>query len=223
MNSITTDQVRDALLFLSALILSIAVHEFGHALVATKLGDPLPRQQGRLTLSPMRHVDPIGTIVFPLIMFFGNWGLLGWGKPVETNPSAYTRRFSRATGNVLVSVAGPLMNLLMATLVSLIVIVACRAGVMPDHLAVEVFRYLIKLNLFLMFFNMLPIPPLDGGSLLAWVLPRSLQHIVEFLNRWGFLILLGLMIVPKVMTVVFTPANWFIGQWQLMLFGIAFR
>jgi Zn-dependent protease len=219
---LSIDNVREALLFLCALILSISVHEFGHAWIATKLGDPLPRAQGRLTLSPMRHVDPIGTIVFPLIMFFTHVPLLGWGRPVETNPAAYTRRFSVATGHLFVAIAGPLMNLAMATVVSLLVIVGARAGVLPESLFPDVFRHLIQLNLFLMFFNLLPIPPLDGGAVLAWVLPRSQQYLVDFLNRWGFLILLGMMMVRPVMIVIFTPAQALIGQWARVLFGIAY-
>lgn len=209
---ISTDQLQGAILFLIALVLSITVHEFGHAWIATKLGDPLPKQQGRLTLSPLSHTDPIGTLVFPLIIYFTGAPLLGWGKPVQTNPLAYTRRFSRATGNLFVSVAGPAMNLVMAIVVSAIAIAGARVGLLSETMVVGLMRYLVALNLTLMFFNLLPIPPLDGGAVLAWVLPRSMQHIVETLGRWGFLILIGLMLSGLVAYVMY-PASVMISVW----------
>jgi Zn-dependent protease len=192
--NITLDDVRNALLFLIALVLSISVHEFGHAWVATKLGDPLPRAQGRLTLSPLKHADPIGTLLVPLLMLKSPIPLLGWGRPVQTNPLNYTRRFSRATGQMLVAIAGPTMNLLLALVVSLVLVVGARLGFMSRDLVVTLFGRVVALNLSLMFFNLLPIPPLDGGAVLGWILPRSMQHIVDLLSRWGFLVLLGLLL-----------------------------
>ncbi len=206
------ENVREGILFLIALVLSITVHEFGHAWVATKLGDPLPRAQGRLTLSPTKHIDFIGTIIFPLIMVFTNVPLLGWGRPVETNPLNYTRRFSRSTGHMLVAVAGPGMNLLMALVVSLLIVAASRAGVISEGLVQPLVVHLVLLNLSLMFFNLLPIPPLDGGAVLAWVLPRSMQNIVDFLARWGFMILLGLMLTGLLSFLMF-PARVVQGLW----------
>ena len=221
MPDITIDKVREALLFLIALILSISVHEFGHAFVATRLGDPLPRAQGRLTLSPRAHIDPIGTIAFPLLMFFTGVPLLGWGRPVETNPATYTRRFSPAFGHLLVSLAGPFMNLLMDTVVSAGVVVAGHAHVLSAEGFAQVFHLLIGLNLFLMFFNLLPIPPLDGGAILAWALPRSLQYIVHFLSRWGFLLLFGLMMVPSVFRPLMLPGAILTDRWASTLVRLA--
>lgn len=210
------DKVQYAILFLIALILSITVHEFGHAWVATKLGDPVPKAQGRVTLSPVRHIDPVGTILFPLLMVFTGVPLLGWGRPVETNPLNYTRRVSRATGHMLVAIAGPGMNLVMAVLVSAIVIAGARADLLSFATAVGLIRHLVVLNLSLMFFNLLPIPPLDGGAVLAWFLPRSLQHIVDFLARWGFMILLGLMISGLLGRLMY-PAYAMIALWTDLL------
>jgi Zn-dependent protease len=209
------DLVQDALLYLIALILSIAVHEFGHAFVATRLGDPLPRAQGRLTLSPLRHIDPIGTVVFPLLMYFFHIPLLGWGRPVETNPSNYTRRLSRRAGEAIVAVSGPLMNLLMAAAVSLLVIALGRFGLIDRRIAVTLLQHLVRLNLTLMFFNLLPIPPLDGGAVLAWVLPRSMQGLIDFLSRWGFLILLGLTMIPTVLGFLLIPVQVLWNYWGL--------
>jgi Zn-dependent protease len=214
------DQMGGAILFLIALVISIAVHEFGHAWAANRLGDSLPRAQGRLTLSPIRHIDPIGTLVFPLIMYFTNVPLLGWGRPVQTNPLSYTRRFSRSTGSMLVAVAGPAMNLFLAALVSVIIIVGAWAGVMGLEMAGTLVRYLVHLNLGLLFFNLLPIPPLDGGAVLAWFLPRSLQGLIDFLNRWGFLLLLGLLFMGG-LNYLMLPARIVVRHWEAALWGVA--
>jgi Zn-dependent protease len=205
--NISLDQVREALLFLIALILSISVHEFGHAWIATRLGDPLPRAQGRLTLSPVKHVDPIGTLLFPVLMYLFHVPLFGWGRPVQTNPLNYTRRLSRSTGQMLVALAGPMMNLLMALVVSVLVVILARVGLMSRDMVITLLQHLVFLNLTLMFFNLLPIPPLDGGSVLAWVLPRSQQYLVDALSRWGFLILLGLTMVPVVLGKLMYPVQ----------------
>ncbi len=194
--SITPEQVRQAVLFLIAFVLSTAVHEFGHAWVATKLGDSLPRAQGRLTLSPLAHIDPVGTLLMPLLMQLSSAPLLGWGKPVFTNPLNFTRRFSIPTGRMLVAIAGPLMNLALAAAVSLLVILGSRVGVMSGEIAIGLVDHLVRLNLFLMFFNLLPIPPLDGGSILAWVLPRAWGRAIDFLGRWGFMILFLVVMSP---------------------------
>lgn len=217
----TADQMKELILFLIALVLSIGVHEFGHAWVATKLGDPLPRSQGRLTLNPVKHTDPIGTLLFPTLMHLFHLPLLGWGRPVETNPMNYTRRIRRATGSMLVAIAGPLMNLAMALLVSLLIVVGMRTGIMGADLANKLFTLLVVLNLFLMFFNLLPIPPLDGGEVLAWVLPRNLQFVVDFLSRWGFLLLLGMAMLPGVMSVLMTPVTILASYWRDALIGAA--
>lgn len=189
------DQVQRAILYLIAFILSVAVHEFGHAWMANRLGDPTPRLQGRLTLSPLRHADPIGTIVMPLIMVFTAAPLFAWGRPVQYNPAALTRRLSMRTGQMLVAIAGPAMNLLTALAISLVIVAAGWLGA-PGRLIEALFRYLVQLNIALMIFNLLPIPPLDGGSVLAWALPRSLQHVVDFLARYGTMILIFLVLSP---------------------------
>jgi Zn-dependent protease len=195
--NIGIDQVQQAILYLIALILCIAAHEFGHAWVATRLGDPTPRLQGRLTLAPQHHIDPIGTLLMPLLMAFTSAPLLAWGRPVQINPVAFTRRFSMSTGRMLVAIAGPAMNLVMALVVSVVIIIAAHLHA-PDHLLNGIFHYLVRLNISLMIFNLIPIPPLDGGSVLAWVLPRSMHHVVDFLARYGGIILLLLVLAPSI-------------------------
>lgn len=190
------DQIRSAILYLIAFILCIAAHEFGHAWVATRLGDPTPRLQGRLTLAPQHHIDPIGTLLMPLIMAFTAAPLLAWGRPVQINPVAFTRRVTMSTGRMLVAIAGPAMNLIMAVVVSIGIVGAARLGA-SDHMLGGVFHYLVELNISLMIFNLLPIPPLDGGSVLAWLLPRSMHGAVDFLARYGWTILLLLVLAPS--------------------------
>jgi Zn-dependent protease len=223
--NLSPDVMREIILSVIALVLSVCVHEFGHAWAASRLGDPLPKSQGRLTLNPLQHIDPIGTLLFPIIMMSAGSGMFGWGRPVQTNPSNYTRRLTRPTGSLLVSIAGPGMNLLMALLISSIIVVGVRTGVMGADLADGLISYLVRLNLLLMFFNLLPIPPLDGGAVLAWALPRSMQGAVDVLNRWGFLILLGLLVIPiggaPVLSWVMRPAYAAIHLWTSVLVGAA--
>ncbi|HEY0709670.1 MAG TPA: site-2 protease family protein [Polyangia bacterium] len=217
---LSVDAWREAILFIIALVLSVGVHEFGHAWVASRLGDPLPAAQGRLTLNPLRHLDPIGTVLLPFMMVMAAGTPIGWGKPVQTNPSSYSRRWSRPTASLFVALSGPLMNLLMATLVSVIIIAGAKAGFVQADLADGLIRYLVQLNLVLLFFNLLPIPPLDGGDLLAWVLPRSMQGVIEFLSRWGFFILIGLMLTGA-LSWLMGPAYAMIRLWVSVLRGAA--
>src|SRR4029079_7772200 len=157
---ISADQVRVALLSLIALIVSVSVHEYGHALIADKLGDRVPRLQGRLTLSPAAHIDPLGTILLPLIAgLMPGYPLMAWGKPVQTNPANYTRRFSTRTGSMLVSAAGPAMNLVLAVVSSIVIVMLTRAGVLSATLQHALIGYIVVLNFVLLFFNLIPLGP----------------------------------------------------------------
>jgi Zn-dependent protease len=215
---ISADQVRVALLSLIAFIVSVAVHEFGHAFVADRLGDRLPRLQGRLTLSPMAHIDPIGTILIPLVgaLAPGGFPLIAWGKPVQTNPADYTRRFSQRTGHMLVSLAGPAMNLVLAFLVSVVFVALGKAGVLSPTLASALLRYLLALNIALMFFNLIPLPPLDGASVLAGILPESMQPVIRAIERYG-IFLLFLLFVSGALRILMIPAARLTDAWALAL------
>ncbi len=195
---VSNEQVRQALLSVAAFVLSVSFHEFGHAFVADKLGDGLPRAQGRVTLSPLRHIDPLGTIVVPLLATFASGvPFIAWGKPVQTNPDAMTRRFPRVVNNLMVSLAGPLMNLLLAVLISVALLGLAKTGHVSRDLAAQIVKFMVVLNISLMFFNLLPIPPLDGGALLAAVLPPRLRHVLlPPLQRYGMLILIILFVTP---------------------------
>jgi Zn-dependent protease len=214
---ISADQFKRALLSLIAFIVSVSVHEFGHAWTANKLGDGTPKAQGRLTLSPMAHIDLVGTILMPLIgALVPGVPMLAWGKPVQTNPMNYTRKLRARTGHMLVALAGPAMNLIMAVLVSVVFIALAKAGVLSARMAVDIIRYLLVLNLVLLFFNLIPLPPLDGGAVLAGVLPDSLQVIPQTLQRYGFILFLVLLI-SGFMESIMRPAYDLAGAWGAAL------
>jgi Zn-dependent protease len=193
----TPEKLRDGLIYLVALILSICVHEFGHAFVADKLGDRLPRSQGRVTLNPLAHIDPVGTLLLPIVAVFSGPAIgqyiLGWGKPVQISlsPRDITRKISIRTAHALVANAGPMMNILFGLLLSGVFFLLLR---FPGHdnLALGVLG-VIQMNIGLCLFNLLPIPPLDGGAILARFVPRRMDHLLDGLNRYGFIILLGLL------------------------------
>jgi len=217
---ISNDDVQRALLSLIAFVLSVTVHEFGHAWMATRLGDQLPRSQGRLTLSPLAHIDPIGTIVLPLFMAFSPGGMgFAWGKPVQINPKALGQgRLSQRAAHALVALAGPTMNFLFAVLVSVVLIVVCQFARLPESLIRSVIRLGVLLNITLLVFNLLPIPPLDGASLLALVWPARYYTAFLTFQRWGFLLLLLLVLTPA-LAVLMTPAELLASAWVRLLVG----
>ncbi|MBS3872865.1 MAG: site-2 protease family protein [Firmicutes bacterium] len=167
---------------LPALLLALTVHEFAHAYVSHRLGDPTPKWQGRLTLNPIAHIDPVG---FLMIMFFR----FGWGKAVEIDPKYYR---NRRQGMVLVSVAGPAANIVTAfvLVVAHILVMILNPAQMGGFVG-ELLSTAISLNIFLAVFNLLPIPPLDGSKILAGLLPGKYSYRFQsFTNQWGMLLLL---------------------------------
>jgi Zn-dependent protease len=167
------------------LAVSITVHEFGHASVAYALGDPTPKRLGRVSLNPIRHLDPLGTF---MILF----GPIGWGKPVVWNPGNIVKTNIRIA-LIAVSLAGIAMNLLLAT----ILYHAVESG--PWDLSRDAVRLLgsmVSLNIALAAFNILPIPPLDGYNFWIGVLPPALARFLWPLNQYGFLILIILIMAP---------------------------
>jgi Zn-dependent protease len=219
---ITADHVRVALFYLAAFVVSIAVHEFGHAFVADRLGDRIPRLQGRLTLSPMAHIDPIGTLAIPLVAALipsGGFPMIAWGKPVQTNPRNYTRRLATMTGSMLVAAAGPLMNLLLAVLVSIVIVVLGKAHVLSLEFMDGLFAYLVALNIRLMFFNLIPLGPLDGAAVMAGLLPPSMSRINELNRKYGMLVLLVLFFTPG-LGLLMRPVSDLTKAWGHLLAGM---
>jgi Zn-dependent protease len=173
---------------LPAILVALSLHEFGHAAMSTKLGDPTPRAQGRLTLNPLAHLDPMGTIfiIATVIMGFG----FGWGKPVMTNP-AYYRNYRQ--GNILVSAAGPAMNLCQAMLALGVCYLLFLGNVSLGIYMKALLATYIMINIVLMIFNLIPIPPLDGSGILAMLLPWEQQKAYQRFAPYGLLVLMGLM------------------------------
>lgn len=198
------DFIRRVAVLMPALLFSLSVHEFAHAWTATRLGDATPRRQGRLTLSPLAHLDVMGSIVLPLILLAGSGGgvFFGWAKPVQFNPSAFSRRLSMRQGSALTAVAGPLSNVALAFLALLALrwwasagdmgSVAARGGAGFSSFGLELVVGLIELNILLAVFNLLPLPPLDGG----YLLPRSLDSVRAVLERYSLVIFLALFFIP---------------------------
>jgi len=183
----TVDDLRWGLVELILLVISIGLHEFGHAWVADLRGDPLPRAQGRVTLDPFAHADPIGTILIPAIGIFGllPFGLIGWGKPVQVllgNPR------TRVKDDILITLAGPAMNLLQCLAFALIGLALSETGHLVSNTR-RVIEFGILLNASLMVFNLVPMPPLDGSRLLRHAVGMTEQTFLT-LARWSPLILI---------------------------------
>ncbi|GAB4462029.1 MAG: site-2 protease family protein [Armatimonadaceae bacterium] len=180
-------------LLLLAVVIATTVHEFGHAWMADRLGDPLPREEGRVRLSPFAHIDPNGFLMLMVTMLIGF--PLGWGKPVRTNPEKYRCGMRKGIG--LVAAAGPAMNLLTAVLLAPLARFVLGGGIGRDETALWVFLTLaivMLVNLSLFCFNLVPVHPLDGSHITASLLPESLaKPYRDFMKNYGFYVLLLLM------------------------------
>ncbi len=169
-----------------ALLIGFAFHEYAHAWVADRLGDPTPRSQGRLTLNPFVHLDLFGTLMALLYRF-------GWAKPVMTNPQYY--RGDKRRGQIMVSLAGSIMNLFMAFLAMLLWVLTMLwfQGSEWSGIISLVFQSTVLMNLGLGIFNLLPIPPLDGFGVLRGLLPEQFDPQLEMLEQYGMIILIVLL------------------------------
>ena len=195
--------VLDIVLSLVAALLAIVFHEYAHGYVASRLGDPTARERGRLTLNPLAHIDPIGTVLLPLLLALFRLPVFGWAKPVPINPSYFRNPFR---GMLFVAIAGPITNLSMALVATGVGRLALTA-VSPEfllqktflsnltHAAFFLLGYFVIVNVVLAVFNMIPIPPLDGSRVLAYLLPPSGRQFMLFLEQYGFLILLALILL----------------------------
>jgi len=183
---------RIAILALPVLF-AITVHEVAHGWVAKQLGDPTAMMMGRLTLNPLKHIDPIGTVVVPILLAMMGGFLFGWAKPV---PVTWENLKKPKRDMALVAVAGPVANLLMALIWALIMKVGYSIGGTLDWLAVPLIamgQAGILINILLMILNLLPLPPLDGGRIVASFLPGPMAWKFNQIEPYGFFILLGLL------------------------------
>jgi len=178
----------EMIFFVIVLLLSVIIHEYSHGIVAYAQGDPTAKFAGRLTLNPIPHIDLLGTIVIPLLLVLTKAGfLIGWAKPVPYNPyNLKNQRF----GPALVGAAGPASNFLLALIFSIIIFF------IPEQIDnLKIFLgIIVYVNVVLGVFNLFPIPPLDGSKVLFSLLPSSLINFQYFLERFGFLILIALIL-----------------------------
>jgi Zn-dependent protease len=196
------------------LLFSLTVHEMAHAWSADRLGDPTARLLGRVSLNPLVHADPIGTILFPLIAMVSGAPLLGWAKPVPVN-IRYLRHPRR--DYVLVAAAGPASNLVLALGAALVLAAMPVSPQTLDQPTISVplaaiLSQLIRLNVLLAVFNMIPIPPLDGGNVLAGLLPPNLAEIFNKVRPYGFVLLYALILSGGFEMIVLPPYR-FILSW----------
>jgi Zn-dependent protease len=197
------------------LLFSLTVHEAAHALTADRLGDPTARLLGRVSLNPAVHIDPIGTIVFPLIAIITSLPVLGWAKPVPVNVTRLRGHWKRKY--MLIAVAGPASNLVLAVIASILLHVIPVSGRLAEAALGPlgaVLREAVYLNVLLAVFNMVPVPPLDGGNVLAGVLRGPVADVYDRLRPYGFIILYGLMFTG-ILTMIILPPAQFLLSWLL--------
>jgi Zn-dependent protease len=188
---------------LGIILVALSVHEAAHAWSADRLGDPTARLLGRVTLNPIKHIDPIGTVLMPALMIATGLPILGWAKPVPVNISrlGHPRR-----DFMIVAAAGPLSNIAQA-LVAAVVVRALFFGGADMGLWPAILLRFMYLNLILAFFNLIPVPPLDGGNVLAGLLPRPAAAVFERIRPFGFLVLYALIFTDVLFALILPPTD----------------
>lgn len=208
------------------LLFSLSFHEAAHAWMASRLGDQTARREGRVSLNPLVHIDPIGTLLFPLLQIFGGIAMLGWAKPTPYEPRNFDRRYTLRQGHVLVAAAGPVSNILLAIVFTVALFAIVRFGLAENpqhHPLVMVVAVAVPMNVGLAIFNLVPIPPLDGSKAASYGLPSPLSDRYDsVMEPYGFMILLACMLPIlggySLIGLVLSPfRNWF----TTMLFRLA--
>jgi len=187
------------LILILILLFSVVIHEVSHGLIADYLGDPTARYAGRLTLNPINHLDPIGSIILPFVLFLsGSSILIGWAKPVPINPYNFK---DQKYGSAKVALAGPLANIIIAIVFALLIRISVSFA--PFSL-ISIFGFIVQINLILAIFNLLPIPPLDGSHILFAFFPRLEEKARLFFAQWGIvlLILFIFLVFPLIFPIV---------------------
>ncbi|MBA3464416.1 MAG: site-2 protease family protein [Deltaproteobacteria bacterium] len=224
--NLSPEQLRWVFVYVITLIMSVALHEWGHAFMADKLGDDTPRRQGRVTLNPVVHADPIGTLALPLISALlsagtGRMGGFGWGRPVQWNPARINRKWRMYTAIILVSIAGPMMNFLLGTLLVLTNVILNTQGVLETTSPMQqVIFFAASINFTLFFFNLVPVPPLDGGHVAEALTPYKHRKKWEEYLRFSPFVFLALICIPQVQQIFVIPAMWCMTNLYSLFFSL---
>jgi Zn-dependent protease len=196
--------ISSILIGFAIVIVALTIHEAAHAWTADRLGDPTARLLGRVSLNPLVHIDPIGTILLPLLAMFSGLPILGWAKPVPVNIS---RLRHHRRDFMIVAAAGPISNFLQAFVI---------AGVFrtlydpsASDLLPAILKDAVTTNLILAFFNLIPIPPLDGGNVLAGLVPESAARVMDQVRQFGFIALYALMLSGILTELIMPPTVFF--------------
>ena len=202
----TIDPVAVAISF-GVLLLSLTIHEAAHAWTADKLGDPTARALGRVSLNPLVHIDWIGTVLLPLVAIFSRLPLIGWAKPVPVD----TRNLKDPRRDFMfIAAAGPISNLLQAVVYAIVLhAVAGAADPAAAGMLPRVLQLAVYINLLLAFFNLIPVPPLDGGNVLLGLMPRRLAAGYANVRQYGFIVLYALMFTGIASALIMPPTNFF--------------
>ncbi|HEU0093585.1 MAG TPA: site-2 protease family protein [Vicinamibacteria bacterium] len=219
MSDLTPQHIALGLTTYVVLLFSLSFHESAHAWMAWRLGDDTAKNLGRVSLNPIVHIDPIGTLLFPLIQIFTNVPLLGWAKPTPYNPANFRRDVSMRKGHMLVAAAGPVSNFLLALLFTGILLVIIKLGLVDSEqdFLLHLMTLGIELNVLLAVFNLIPIPPLDGSKVASFGLPGDLgERYDRIVGPYGFMILMLLLISGAFAYVVYPVQQFIVG----LLYGL---
>lgn len=182
-------------------LLAVTLHEAGHAYAATAFGDPTPKLEGRLSLNPLVHLDPIGTVAIPLLAVLTGFPfLIGYAKPVMIQPAYF--KGNRKKAMIITALAGPAGNLIVGIFCAYVLRFGIGFGITQEDWLFQVMLFGIFLNCLLMVFNLLPVPPLDGGGVVEQLLPRELAQSYRSIAPYGFLIVIAIVILAKEVVLV---------------------
>jgi len=194
-----------AVIGFGVLLISLTVHEAAHAWTADRLGDPTARVLGRVSLNPLVHIDPIGTVLLPLIAAFSHLPLIGWAKPV---PVSFRNLRHPRRDFMMVAAAGPVSNLLQAVVAAMILRLFAgfaSGGQTPASTLTGVLYLAVEINLLLAFFNLIPVPPLDGGNVMLGLLPPRAAATYSRLRQYGFIVLYALLLTGIASALIMPP------------------